>query len=430
MGKKKQVVNAMELIEELYFNEDTVGSRNDDKRILAAMIAYNISRYSLNVIKNYNQILALSFVGTHDLNSECADYWNKAMDECGGKQMCLIQNMDITIELITKTFNDSTYSRKQTAIIAIKELCTACKDDLDAELLKKLTRQVLNALPGRIWEGKTKLFDALQDIVKHCHVIIHKHNEIKDEIIKSLLTDIARKSKLEYRVAAINAFGEIIKSLNEHASSKEEEIVILDEAMPIIKSIFDDYNQKEAAFLKKTSSIHKEQLEMKAKHKKDKEMLCCALRCIGNIWHGSDEIQAKYLSFAIEESFVYYIKRTDWMVSISIFKAIQSFVDGLSVRLFVGNKYDKLLKVFVLGILEGFADLKYTAVRHQAVVAMYKLTKQIKEFEQDNAIKEPLIGKEMRQMIKEKIDFIVNNDDKPIVVQQAIKLRKDIILTK
>merc|ERR1712048_1051017 len=117
-------------------------------------------------------------------------------------------------------------------------------------------------------------------------------------------------------------------------------------------------------------------------------------------------------SFAIEESFVYYMRRTDWMVNIAILKAIQSFVDGLGIHLFVAEHKDTL-RNFILGVLTGFADLKYNAVRHQAVVALYKLLKSINDFEQENQIKEHLVDKDVLQTIKDKIDYIVNNDDKP-----------------
>merc|ERR1712154_480653 len=183
-------------------------NRNDEKRILAATIAYNISKYSLNSIKKYHKILALSFVGTHDLNKECSSFGTKTMDECGGKQMCLIKNMDITIEIIIKTFNDQTYQRKQTAISSIAGLCQLCQNDLDYNLLKQLIHQILQSLPGKIWDGKMKLFDALNNIPTHCQQLID--HDLKQQIIKSLLIEIQRKKIREYRIAAINAFGEII----------------------------------------------------------------------------------------------------------------------------------------------------------------------------------------------------------------------------
>merc|ERR1712228_486967 len=149
--------------------------------------------------------------------------------------------------------------------------------------------------------------------------------------------------------------------------------------------------------------------------KKDKELLCCTLRCVGNMWNGDELIQAKYLSFVIRDSFVYYLKRTDWMVQISIYKAIQSFVEGVDIHVFIQNK--ELLIVLIDGIMEGFKDLKYTAVRHQSIVALYKLLKQIKDFRQESHIKEHLVDAELFKTIKEKIDFIASNDKKPIVVQ-------------
>ncbi len=117
--KKKYVEQTMEVIENLYFNVDG----NDNKRILSAIIAYNISKYSLDIIKKYNKILALSFIGTFDLNNECSEYWVKTIDECGGKQICLVINLDVTIELLIKTLNDLTYARKQIAITNVCQLC-------------------------------------------------------------------------------------------------------------------------------------------------------------------------------------------------------------------------------------------------------------------------------------------------------------------
>ena len=132
-------------------------------------------------------------MAVHDSNEECASFWKKAMDECGGKKMCLLNNMEVTLSMMLRTVDGSTYQRKLSAIASIREMADLFGDDLDDHLLRKMVIRILESLPGQMWEGKIKVFDALQHITKHCGSSINKDLDLRSTMIKGLLIEIQRK---------------------------------------------------------------------------------------------------------------------------------------------------------------------------------------------------------------------------------------------
>ena len=400
--KKKYVENTVTLIENLYFNDETNGGVNDDdKRILSGIITFNISKYALNVISNYTRIVSLAFIASNDINEDCSDYWTKAITEFGGKQICLKQNMDVVLELIIQTFNDTIYKKKQTAIISIKDLCELYGDSLNNKYLEILINKIiLKSLPGKIWDGKVKLFEALITVTKYCKMYLNKDNNLKQNIIKSLLNEVKRKNKqeIDYKIAAINCLSDCIINMN-FSENVDESIIIFKEYI-FNENIFNN------------------------KDKKYFELLSCSIKCIGSIWSGNEIIQQNNLSWIINNCYIYYLTKTDWMVQISIYKSIQSFFNKLNLNIFTNNNDNKLLLYALIekGIIEiGFNNLKFTAIRNLSLCALYELLMKLKRNNNNN-----IIDKDLMNKIKTKIDFMANNDNQPVVVQQAIKIQKEI----
>ena len=83
--------------------------------------------------------------------------------------------------MMLRTLDGSSYQRKLSAIASIKEMAELFGDDLEDRLLRHFNRWfvILESLPGRIWEAKTKLFDALQRITKHCGLVINKDLDLR-----------------------------------------------------------------------------------------------------------------------------------------------------------------------------------------------------------------------------------------------------------
>jgi len=416
LSKRKYVDTLMSTVETMYFN---VGGKAE-KRVMAGMVAYNVSRFSLRSIKRYDKILALCFVAVHDSNEESASFWIKAMDECGGKKMCLLNNMEVTLEVVLRTLDDGVYQQKLTAIASIKEMAELFGDDMDGPLLSKLVQRILEMLPGRIWDGKTKLFEALSHITKHCAPLINKDGDLRSLVVSKMLIEMERK-KIEYRIAAINAFGEMVVNLNRDSGSRADargQLVLMDEIVPICRGVFEEFNAKQRASMAESTTDHSEKMENKAKYRKEKELLCCTMKCLGSLWNGEESVQRKYVEFVVERAFVFYLKRTDWMVQIAIFKAIQAFCTRLRVEVLD----EKRMGILIGAIMEGFNDLKYAAVRHQALSSLHEVLKLVKAAKKET----DLVGEKLMTAIKKKVDDIVNHDQKPIVVQQASKLRNDI----
>lgn len=431
-SKKKYVSNCADLIYSMYFGsggsqQQSIHATVDvaQKRIVSGMIAHQFSRYALTVFATYAKLIALAFVACHDSNKDAKEVWENVINECGGKKMCATKFMDETIEVVIETFHDTTYDRKLAAIDAIVTLTDICRDDLDEQLLTQLTTEILQSLPGKIWNGKTKLFSAIVHITEHCSSVLSA--ELKQSIVRVLLIEIQR-SKIEYRSSALNAIGDVIRNLRD--------IQVLDECVPILTQISVDFDAKMQADIETGFTTHEQNFEIKQKAKKWNQLLCCCLRCIGNIWNGDRSLQIKYKEWSIDRMFIYYLQRSDWMVRVAIFKSIQQWCKYLIVDILSEMELIRLMDV----IIEGFEDGKYAAIRHQSLCALYEIMKLIKcgNGSSDNnnnggngsGRKQGLfmLNKEFLQKIRAKVENLIVSDPKPIVVQQAIKLKTDIFL--
>ena len=140
-----------------------------------------------------------------------------------------------------------------------------------------------------------------------------------------------------------------------------------------------------------------------------------------NIWNGNLDLQCEKLDQVLN---VYndYLTRdtTDWMVKIAIYKSIQPFCKRLNIDSFKNN--EKIENFILNNILLGLNDLKFAPVRHQCLCALYEILKLGKY--------NTLLTDEFMQKIKNIVDDLISNESKPLVVQQAVKVRKDIFLTK
>ncbi len=76
------------------------------------------------------------------------------------------------------------------------------KDDMDIKLLNKLINEILNALPGQIWDGKIKLFEALNNISKYCYSLIINDNcyELKENIYCNHLLSLFIMDITEFQI--------------------------------------------------------------------------------------------------------------------------------------------------------------------------------------------------------------------------------------
>eukprot|EP01083_Nonionella_stella_P229213 811557_1 len=142
---------------------------------------------------------------------------------------------------------------------------------------------------------------------------------------------------------------------------------------------------------------------------------CCVVQSNVSAQYGTQTINRQNMSTLLFAKFTAIIW-TDRVViglfPIVIYKSIQLFAKRCHFE-----KENKLLLTDLMqAICAGFDDLKYAAVRHQALAAAHQILAKCKQF----------MDADVMQKIKAKVEHMAQNDKKPIVVQQAIKLRNDI----
>ena len=85
-----------------------------------------------------------------------------------------------------------------------------------------------------------------------------------------------------------------------------------------------------------------------------------------------------------------------------------------------------VLVALVEAICEGFEDAKYGAVRHQALAAMLAVLRAVRRKAKMSG--DEVLPAELVQRVKLKVEEMASTDTKPIVVQLAGKLRREIFL--
>ncbi|KAH6836999.1 ARM repeat superfamily protein [Perilla frutescens var. hirtella] len=197
--------------------EDTArlhsGDRND--QVACAILLKSYASTAADTLNGYQTIIVpVIFVSRFEddktISSLYGDLWDENMSN---ERITLQLFLGEIVDLINEGIMSSSWASKKKASLAICKLSEVLGESLSSHhsvLLSSLMKEI----PGRLWEGKEVLLNALSALCTSCHEAISASNPDAPNAILSLISSACTKRTPKYREAAFCSLEQVIKAFN------------------------------------------------------------------------------------------------------------------------------------------------------------------------------------------------------------------------
>ncbi|KAI3814371.1 hypothetical protein L1987_19124 [Smallanthus sonchifolius] len=115
------------------------------------------------------------------------------------------------VTLITEGIASSSWASKRKAAKAIVKLCEVLEESISSYHQVLLT-SLMKEVPGRIWEGKEDILEALSSLCTSCHTAISAADPAIENDILSVVTSACNKKVSKFRDAAFRCLDKVLKA--------------------------------------------------------------------------------------------------------------------------------------------------------------------------------------------------------------------------
>ena len=221
VGKSKRVGKVIRQMVEMYVSSDA-----PKKRFVSGLVLASIVKHAAETAKEYSiDYVPTAFLALHDSDKETAEVWNSVWEESvpGMATGCRLFISDI-ISVIVKTFHDAQdWTLKTLSLRSLQKLIPIVGSSLEPKHVEACVDLLVGSLPGRIWDGKEMLFEALGELVRQCHNSMS--DEVKSTVVAGVSTECDRKKKV-YVVAASECLGACAETLSVDVTYVAHEMLI------------------------------------------------------------------------------------------------------------------------------------------------------------------------------------------------------------
>lgn len=198
--------------------EDTTslhsGGKNDQLSGAILIKAY-LSNAS-DILSGYNAVvIPVIFVSRFDDDKDTSALYEELWEDIpSSERVTLTLYLPEIVSLLCDGMSLSSWAGKRKSAKAIKKLCDVLGEPLSAHY-QNILKSLLKELPGRFWEGKDAILDALASLCACCHVAITaEDSSLPSVILNSVCAACSRKSKL-YREAAFLCLHKVITAFRD-----------------------------------------------------------------------------------------------------------------------------------------------------------------------------------------------------------------------
>jgi hypothetical protein len=234
-GKKNLLAQTVTLLLDGYRKAE-----GDDAngRIAAGEVLLELCRSASGVLQPYyKEIVPVIFLARYDTTSEDAKkLFSQIWDEIGASIGLYLAEV---VDLLVASLDDSRWTMKQQAAIAVSALADLVNDYQMKALTGKLLKPLVAGLRGRIWTGKDSFFDAIAKLIETCKNLYFDSQVVsslptQEDILKAMLVE-AKKKNMAYKKAAIIALGSLLNTFtlaaNMHKSATPNNFLQVQETL-------------------------------------------------------------------------------------------------------------------------------------------------------------------------------------------------------
>jgi|AntAceMinimDraft_1070359.scaffolds.fasta_scaffold03942_4 proteasome component ECM29 len=204
-----------QLIEDLVAMYDASDEDGAEKgRGLAAHLALELSRSASDALQSHAAaVLPMAFVGRFDDAPAVKKRWEEVWEEnASGASSTLRLYLDEVWAKCASRLSSAQYQQKKQGAAAAAAAAKAAPDVVKGKA-PEILEALLVELPGRVWEGKEALPEAVADVTEACpEAAAEVTGGGGGRIIAALVTE-ARRKKPEYRKASLSALDRALAAL-------------------------------------------------------------------------------------------------------------------------------------------------------------------------------------------------------------------------
>ncbi|KAL3621946.1 hypothetical protein CASFOL_034142 [Castilleja foliolosa] len=197
--------------------EDTAnfhsGDRND--QIACAILLKSYASTAADILNGYHAIIVpVIFVSRFEDDKTISGLYEELWEENMSSERITLQlYMGEIVALINEGLLSSSWASKKKASLATCKLSEVLGESLSSHHNVLLT-SLMKEVPGRLWEGKDAVLDALSALCTSCHEAISASNPDAPNAILNLISSACTKKAQKYREAAYCCLEKVIKAFN------------------------------------------------------------------------------------------------------------------------------------------------------------------------------------------------------------------------
>merc|ERR1719341_3095950 len=265
---------------------------DDANRAAVAFTFQAVNRHNPDVMKSYaSSAMPIAFLAMHEEkntnNTEVLEVWEEVwLDGTPGSEGGIRLYQTEIMDLLPQALCSNQWPVKAQAARAIGTVATKLGGTIQPAVQKKLIGLLLTGLDGRTWDGKECLLRSLADIATSgADLMVANMKEDMDKLVEALLKE-CKKSKLEYRIIALESTGTIFNELKLDRFKEIYEMVADHLPKPA------DEDDKENG--------NKEEMDDQETSQKHLELQYGILTCLGLAWPETKETAEAYLGKVVD----------------------------------------------------------------------------------------------------------------------------------
>nr|KJB35642.1 hypothetical protein B456_006G122400 [Gossypium raimondii] len=194
--------------------EDTAALHAGDRnaQISCVYLLKSYSSIASDVLSGYNTvIIPVIFTSRFEDDKHVSGLFEELWEEStSGDRITLQLYMGEIVSLICDSIASSSWASKRKSAKAICKLSEVLGDSLSSYHV--LLTSLMKEIPGRLWEGKETLLDAISALSVSNHKAISMEDPALPGTILSLVSSACTKKVKKYREAAFSCLEQVIKS--------------------------------------------------------------------------------------------------------------------------------------------------------------------------------------------------------------------------
>ncbi|KAF4378493.1 hypothetical protein G4B88_027553 [Cannabis sativa] len=195
--------------------EDTAALHTGDRnaQITCAILFKSYSSMASDVLSGYHtSIIPVIFISRFEDDKNVSGLFEELWEENTSSESIALQlYLGEIVSLICDSITSSSWSSKKKSGLAICKLGEVLGESL-ASHHRVLLQAVMKEIPGRLWEGKETLLNAIGALSKSCHKAISVDDPTTPNAILSVVSSACNKKSKKYREAALSCLEQVVRS--------------------------------------------------------------------------------------------------------------------------------------------------------------------------------------------------------------------------